>query len=226
MSSSGGMLTVVIFGATGDLARKKLFPALYELLYGCPEAPLLPASTRIVGFGRARVELGDFLATQCAGVTGARRLEFLSRISYFQGQYDQEADFARLHTALLDLEVGSAPGNRLFFLVGAANGVRSGLRERSPAGMCSERLYPLGHREALRPGQPELRRAQQRDVELVSRGPIVPHRSLLGKGEGVELVGVPVCQPALRAIVEPRAHRSGADCLQGGHRHMREGRLL
>lgn len=33
-----------------------------------------------------------------------------------QGQYDQEADFARLHAALLELEGGSARASRLFFL--------------------------------------------------------------------------------------------------------------
>ncbi|HSH84781.1 MAG TPA: glucose-6-phosphate dehydrogenase [Guyparkeria sp.] len=41
-------VTIVIFGATGDLSRKKLLPALYQLeLVGC-----LAAGTRIIGFGR------------------------------------------------------------------------------------------------------------------------------------------------------------------------------
>jgi len=112
------MLTVVIFGATGDLAKKKLFPALYELLYGCPDAPLLPRLTQIVGYGRAQMELGAFVAKQCANVTGPHRDEFVSRISYAQGQYDQEADFARLNRQLLGLEAdsGAERCSRLFFL--------------------------------------------------------------------------------------------------------------
>merc|ERR1719156_503908 len=43
---AGETLTVVIFGATGDLAKRKLFPALYQLMYACPDAPLLPVMTR------------------------------------------------------------------------------------------------------------------------------------------------------------------------------------
>ena len=57
-------LTVVIFGATGDLARKKLFPALYQLCL----LDHLPRSLRIVGYGRTPVDLPAFVAKQC--VTG------------------------------------------------------------------------------------------------------------------------------------------------------------
>lgn len=46
-------LTVVIFGATGDLAKKKLYPALYQLMFGCPDAPLLPQTAHIVGYARS-----------------------------------------------------------------------------------------------------------------------------------------------------------------------------
>jgi len=108
-------LSIVIFGATGDLAKKKLFPALYQLMYGCPDAPLLPVATRIVGYGRSHVELGAFLEKQCAGVRGERRDEFLQAVSYFQGTYDEEEDFARLGRHLADLEGGQG-GGRIFFL--------------------------------------------------------------------------------------------------------------
>ena len=40
--------TLVIFGATGDLARKKLFPALFEL----HKAKMLPEHITIIGAGR------------------------------------------------------------------------------------------------------------------------------------------------------------------------------
>lgn len=106
------MLTVVVFGATGDLAKKKLFPALYELIYA---EGLLPRATRILGFARGQLELGVFLEKQCVNVTGPHREEFLQQISYFQGQYDLQADFARLHNALL-LSEGEGACDRLFFL--------------------------------------------------------------------------------------------------------------
>lgn len=108
-------LIVVIFGATGDLAKKKLFPALYQLMYGCPDAPLLPLTTRIVGYGRSQVERDSFLAKQCANISGSHREEFLSAISYCQGSYDDEKDFGKLDCLLQDLECGDG-GNRLFFL--------------------------------------------------------------------------------------------------------------
>lgn len=108
-------LTVVVFGATGDLAQKKLFPALYQLIYGCPDAPLLPEATHIVGFGRTHIELAAFLGKQCVHVQGSHRDSFLRQISYFQGSYDKEEDFARLHKSLCELERGHS-GNRIFFL--------------------------------------------------------------------------------------------------------------
>merc|ERR1719229_1357941 len=66
-------LSVVIFGATGDLAKKKLYPALYQLMFGCPDAPLLPKGTQVVGLGRSAVELAAFLEKQCVNVKGEHR---------------------------------------------------------------------------------------------------------------------------------------------------------
>ena len=43
--------SVIIFGATGDLARKKLFPALYQLVL----LGHLPRTLSIVGYGRSSV---------------------------------------------------------------------------------------------------------------------------------------------------------------------------
>src|ERR1044071_709451 len=45
--------TVVIFGASGDLTKRKLVPALYRLM----QQRLLPAEFGIIGF--ARSEMGD-----------------------------------------------------------------------------------------------------------------------------------------------------------------------
>jgi len=112
----GDSLTVVVFGATGDLAKRKLFPALYQLMYECPDAPLLPVTTRIVGYGRNAMMLNDFIVRQCAQIKGSHRDDFLKQITYFQGKYDKEEDFARLHHTLLELEGKTGNGHRLFFL--------------------------------------------------------------------------------------------------------------
>ena len=55
---------VIIFGATGDLARKKLFPALYQLVL----LGHLPRALKIVGYGRSKVQLDDFLKKQCVNI--------------------------------------------------------------------------------------------------------------------------------------------------------------
>ena len=61
--------TLVIFGGSGDLARRKLVPALYNLA----RARLLPATLAVVGAARAeltddefRAELHDAVARYCA----------------------------------------------------------------------------------------------------------------------------------------------------------------
>ena len=112
----GGLsLSVVIFGATGDLARKKLFPALYQLvLHG-----YLPrVGLNIIGYGRSPVVLKDFLAKQCVNCAASAALpmpEFLAMISFFAGGYDDPAAFERLDLDLREREGGRA-ANRLFFL--------------------------------------------------------------------------------------------------------------
>lgn len=106
--------TVVLFGATGDLARKKLYPALYQLMFGAPDAPKIPQHSYVVGYGRSAVDLPKMLAKQAVNVKGERREEFLARCSYFAGAYDKEESFAGLHEHLSQLE-GGGKANRIFF---------------------------------------------------------------------------------------------------------------
>ncbi len=47
---------VIIIGATGDLARRKLLPALYNLFV----RSLLPAKGRIIGYARSALDDGEF----------------------------------------------------------------------------------------------------------------------------------------------------------------------
>ena len=109
-------LVIVIFGATGDLARKKLFPAIYQLiLHG-----YLPRDgLKIVGYGRSPVDLDDFLAKQCAKcavVDALPMAEYKSKISFYAGGYDDPAAFQGLDSQLNELQGGSTPHHRLFFL--------------------------------------------------------------------------------------------------------------
>ena len=107
-------LSIVIFGATGDLAKKKLFPALYQLcLLGH-----LPRRLRIVGYGRSAVDLPAFIKKQCVNIKEdprLPRLDFTARISFHAGGYDAAESYVRLDAELTRFEAGQ-PGNRLFFL--------------------------------------------------------------------------------------------------------------
>ena len=107
-------LTIVIFGATGDLAKKKLFPALYQLVL----LGHLPRSLQIVGYGRSTVDLAAFIAKQCVNIKADSRLgvtDFTSRITFHAGGYDDPTSYQRLGSQMSAFEAGAA-GNRLFFL--------------------------------------------------------------------------------------------------------------
>eukprot|EP00440_Ansanella_granifera_P017810 gb/GFBE01019343.1/.p1 GENE.gb/GFBE01019343.1/~~gb/GFBE01019343.1/.p1 ORF type:complete len:626 (+),score=167.72 gb/GFBE01019343.1/:1-1878(+) len=107
-------LCIVLFGATGDLARKKLFPACYQLMFGAPDAPKVPEHTFIVGYGRSEQELSKFLDKQCVNVKGDKKDIFLKQCSYVAGAYDKEESFEKLNEHLCKLEKGGK-GNRIFF---------------------------------------------------------------------------------------------------------------
>ena len=112
-------LVVVVFGASGDLARRKLLPALYDLAY----EGLLPERYAIVGSGGSRLDDAAFRERAREGVESfsrhrpdAERWEaFARRLSYVAAPLDDADAFAELRRRLetLDAELGAA-GRRLF----------------------------------------------------------------------------------------------------------------
>ncbi len=116
-----GPCGVVIFGVTGDLARKKLMPAIYDLA----NRGLLPANFALVGFARRDWEDEDFGKLVCDSVrTHARtpyRQEVWDRLAegirFVQGTFDDDESFKRLAETLekLDAERGTG-GNHAFYL--------------------------------------------------------------------------------------------------------------
>jgi glucose-6-phosphate 1-dehydrogenase len=114
---------LVIFGASGDLTKRKLLPALFHLR----QAGLLPKQFAIVGV--ARRPLGDeFAADMRAGIVefgsadanDPKLDEFVQHISYFPLKFDDPADYAGLKTELdrIDKE-RNIGGKRLFYLATA-----------------------------------------------------------------------------------------------------------
>ena len=123
--------TIVIFGASGDLTKRKLIPALFEVsLEG-----LLAKGTRIVGFARRekfheqfRVEIEEALVefSRSKPKAGSTELKVFSSSCYYHtGNYDNSKSFHGLKELLekLDKEDGipSGKGNRLFYLATPPN---------------------------------------------------------------------------------------------------------
>jgi len=114
--------TMVICGATGDLAERKLGPALYNTLLG----GFLPPEFTVVGF--ARRDLGDdaFRAQLLDGINRYSRNRpakpaiwesFARGVEYHRGDFNDPAAYAELAKRLdrIDRDRGTA-GNRLFYL--------------------------------------------------------------------------------------------------------------
>ncbi len=114
---------VIIFGASGDLTKRKLLPALFHL----EQAGLLPEEFSIVGVARRPLE-GEFAKDMKDGILkyggvkeGAEHLdEFIGKVKYHAMNFDDAAGYDQLKALLekIDKESGTK-GNRLFYLATA-----------------------------------------------------------------------------------------------------------
>jgi glucose-6-phosphate 1-dehydrogenase len=102
-------LSIVVIGASGDLARKKTFPALFALY--CQG--MLPDDFNIFGFARSEMDAESFRKhitanLTCRYVPGEscedRMNEFLARCFYVQGQYNSKESFINLHCEMQKIE--------------------------------------------------------------------------------------------------------------------------
>ncbi len=106
---------LVIFGASGDLTRRKLVPALYAL----ETEGLLADGFRVVGFARTALSDGEFagrLREALGGPRGETWERFAARLSYVSGGYTDPAAYARLSAHLGELGSDCTAGGYLFYL--------------------------------------------------------------------------------------------------------------
>jgi len=112
---------LVIFGVTGDLSRKKLMPAIYDLA----NRGLLPPGFSLVGFARRDWEDQDFEKVVYDAVKQYARTPFdedvwaqLSQgIRFVQGEFDDDEAFVRLKQTIEDLDENRGTmGNHAFYL--------------------------------------------------------------------------------------------------------------
>ncbi len=144
----------VIFGATGDLAARKLIPALWTLHR---EGALHPR-TQVIGYARSEIDettLRRNLRTALAEQAGAEPSDeawepFAARIRYVRGGYDDVGGFGRLGEALDALELP----RRLFYTAtppnayaGIADALHATGLNRAPDGGWTRLVVekPFGH---------------------------------------------------------------------------------
>ncbi|WP_068271114.1 glucose-6-phosphate dehydrogenase [Aldersonia kunmingensis] len=116
-----GPCSMVIFGVTGDLARRKLMPAIYDLA----NRGLLSPSFALVGFARRDWDTEDFGRIVHDAVREHARTEFREEVwdrlceglRFVQGSFDDDTSFEELAKTLakLDEDRGTG-GNHAFYL--------------------------------------------------------------------------------------------------------------
>jgi glucose-6-phosphate 1-dehydrogenase len=111
-------VSIVIFGASGDLAHRKLIPALY-VAYA---RNLMPSSFTIVGFARRDYDDATFRGMMTESINEYSRIpaddetvaRFVEHIRYHRGDISTPAAYAELKEKFRDVE--TYPENRLFYL--------------------------------------------------------------------------------------------------------------
>ncbi|KAJ0681487.1 putative glucose-6-phosphate dehydrogenase (NADP(+)) [Helianthus annuus] len=145
MDKENSTVSITVVGASGDLAKKKIFPALFALYYeGClPKVCVLSSPLRYFNmvydfyfwpivhqhftiFGYARSKMSDAELRTMVSKTltcrinqrencGEKMEQFLQRCFYHPGQYDSQQNFLELDKKLKEHEEGRV-ANRLFYL--------------------------------------------------------------------------------------------------------------
>jgi glucose-6-phosphate 1-dehydrogenase len=112
---------LVIFGATGDLAHRKLLPAIYNLAH----EGALPERFELIGVGRRDQAHTDFRQATLASIERFCRRQpdkgvlegLLSDIRYVQGSFDEDEVYAEVARTLNEFdELAGRALNRIFYL--------------------------------------------------------------------------------------------------------------
>ncbi|KAF2742246.1 glucose-6-phosphate dehydrogenase [Sporormia fimetaria CBS 119925] len=109
---------IVVLGASGDLAKKKTFPALFGLYRN----NFLPNNVKIVGYARTNMDHQEYLKRVRSYIkTPTQDIEkqldeFCGFCSYVSGQYDQDESFINLRKHVEELEAGREETNRVFYM--------------------------------------------------------------------------------------------------------------
>ncbi|HEY6362250.1 MAG TPA: glucose-6-phosphate dehydrogenase [Vicinamibacterales bacterium] len=133
----------VIFGASGDLTRRKLLPAIYNLA----ESRHLPDQFAVLGVARPRIDAGSFRARMRERVRAAegepldpdkwKRIE--ERLHYVSGEFDNPSLYAELRRTLEEIRPKQrTPPNYLFYLAIPPDLFATVVKQLADAGLTRE----------------------------------------------------------------------------------------
>jgi glucose-6-phosphate 1-dehydrogenase len=142
--------TLVIFGASGDLTRRKLLPAVYHL----SRAQRLPAQFHVIGVARTPMSDDEFRAqfnaslTEFAGLSSPDEVSSaLARaVSYVSGEMDDPALYERLGARL---KATAAGGDGVLFYLAIPPSVYGTVAERLSAAGLTTPSSPAGWRRII-----------------------------------------------------------------------------
>jgi glucose-6-phosphate 1-dehydrogenase len=143
--------SLTIFGVTGDLAHRKLIPALYDL--ACHG--VLPPEFTIVGYGRQPLDDDSFRDLMLEAiddhygqevVDGESCERILRAPRYVRGQFDEPGGFRRLAATLDELDrAGGTRGNRMFYLATPPSQFPVIVEQLGTAGLARRGAFDVAH---------------------------------------------------------------------------------
>lgn len=116
----GDHVSIVVFGASGDLAKKKTFPALFGLF----RQGQLPSSVKIIGYARSKMSQDEFKERIKPNLkekndSDKKKIaDFLQLCTYMSDQYDTDEGYKELEKTLTEFEDSGKEHKRerLFYL--------------------------------------------------------------------------------------------------------------
>jgi glucose-6-phosphate 1-dehydrogenase len=119
-----GSGAIVIFGAAGDLTKRKLLPSLYNLAAAhlfCDDVAIVSVARAEMDDASWRAKVAEDLASYSTGkVDPAVRDWILARSYYVKGDFDDAATYQRLAQKLSEVDTRhKTGGNRLYYLATA-----------------------------------------------------------------------------------------------------------
>ena len=233
---TAGPCTVVIFGASGDLTKRKLVPALYRLV----QQRLLPAEFAIVGQARTPMtddEFRDKMKQSVAEFSEAKQVdEDVWRLVRRRASTTCRRTSATRTTTGSSATSSTASTESAAPRATACSIFRS--RRASMRRRCSSSAAPASRKPKAgswvrviieKPFGHDLASARKlnHDIhESARRIADLSHRSLSRQRDGAEPAGLPLRQRHLRAALEPPVHRPRADHQRRSRRRRGPRRLL